>query len=273
MMDTENTLAVDANGGIVNANLYFFSWASLVTTISLLVGYGREANLAIMNSSNIASSGYWAGICVASLVVLVSSIQLYFNGVVIQGEQYVCKDNEEGSEQGDHGSGYCERLEFSIALGAIGTFVAGICSVFSFKVSKVVNASVSFVMLFLWALGVAFVTFGDKSPGNGVGNLYFSSWAAFVMSLFMVSTTIKDFLAARDGRVLGSGEEEKEKDIPSNPSSDTETKAEERSNKPEESPLNPPLTVPDGESKPEEVSEAKIESDAPVSNIDVPVPV
>ena len=195
MMDTENLLAVDAAGDILNANLYFFSWASLISTVSLLVAYGFQVNDATMLSSNAQSAGYWAGICVASLVAFMSAIQTFAKGETMDGLEYDC-----AGDSNDRGTGYCERLKFSISLGAIGTVVAGICSLLTFKMSNELNGLVSFVMLFGWSLGVAFATFGEKSPAIRAGNLYFSSWAAFVMSLFMVSTSVKNYLATNDKR-------------------------------------------------------------------------
>jgi hypothetical protein len=85
-----------------------------------------------------------------------------------------------------------------------------------------VNASASFVMFFAWSLGVALLTFGDKSPGNEVGNLYFGCWVAFVLCLFMVSSNIKDALAARGMAGATDDEDEDNVVVPSSSSLDTE---------------------------------------------------
>lgn len=192
MMDTDNLLAVDTAGNILNANLYFFGWASLITTVALFVAYGFQVNDETMTSGNTQSAGYWAGICVASLVASISALQTLAKSEAIDGLEYDCH-----GDSVDHSTGYCERLKFSVSLGTMSTLVAGVCSFLAFKMSNELNGFVSFIMLFAWTLGVAFATFGEKSPANRVGNLYFSSWAAFVMSLFMVSTSVKNYLATK----------------------------------------------------------------------------
>lgn len=276
MMDTKNVLAVDENGRILNPNLYFFSWASLIATVTLFVGYGQQVNAPIMASGTILNAGYWAGVCVASLVALVSSVHVFVNRNTLQGEEFVCQNQDADSE-----SGFCERLKFSIALGATSLCVTGACYILSSKVSTVANASASFVILFAWTFGVAFVTFGDNSPGNDVGNLYFSCWAAFVLSLFMVSTNMKNFLAEREASSLME-EREKKAVILSDPSSDTE-KAEKpqckaddevETTSPSEGPTTPTsiAIVKDDQSGLDTPSDEVADPSAPISNVDIQTP-
>jgi len=191
MMDTNNSLAVNASGDILNPNLYFFSWLSLSLVVALLVGYGHEVNAATMVFEN--GAGYWAGISVASVVALASSLQTFFKGSDLEGVDYDCQNDPDDQE-----SGYCKRLKFSISLGAISAVVTGTCCLLSFKMTNLIHGAVSGVVFLAWTIGVAFVTFGDVSPGDGVGNLYFGVWAAFIMSLFMVSTSVKKYLASRN---------------------------------------------------------------------------
>lgn len=192
MMDTNLLMALDENGGILNANLYFFSWASLATTVALLVDYHLQQNLpSTASSDHIPNEGYWAGIAVASLVAMISSLQVFVNDITVQEESFQCQGD-------DAESGFCQRLKFSIALGAVSCFFSAACGLLCSKMSCLVSAITSFMALFAWVLGVAFVTFGDESPGTNVGNLYFSCWASFVLSLCMVSSCIKFFMALRE---------------------------------------------------------------------------
>lgn len=263
MMDTENMLAVDAAGGILNANLYFFGWASLISTVSLLVAYGFQVNDSTMLSSNAQSAGYWAGICVASLVAFMSAIQTFVKGETMDSLEYDCLGDSD-----DYGTGYCERLKFSISLGAIGTVVAGTCSLLTFKMSNELNGFVSFIVLFAWSLGVAFATFGNKSPANRVGNLYFSSWAAFVMSLFMVSTSVKNYLATKDQRLSDTKNDKfvsLETERPEEAPGQSENEAEASS--PSEGILFPSPILPDAEA----TSDAACAPESvPVESVEVP---
>lgn len=224
MMDPNNTMAVDANGRVLNPNLFFFSWASLVATITLLVGFVQQVDGPIM--ALIPNCGYWIGVGLSSLVVMASSVQIFVNGVTLNGQEFDCQDGDL-----DIGSGFCKRLKFSIALSVISLCVSGACCLLSFKISPTINVPASLSMLFAWTLGVALVTFGDNSPGNDVCNLYFGCWAAFVLCLFMVSTNIKNVLSARE-EVTPTQENNDDKEVTPNDSSSATEKAEEPLNKP-----------------------------------------
>ncbi|CAB9509469.1 expressed unknown protein [Seminavis robusta] len=193
MMDTQNMLALDGAGRIVNANLYFFGWANLTGTVALLVGYANHSDLTATNPTN--GVGYWAGLCIASLVAMSSSIQTLVNGVTLDGEDFDC----------DRGPSYCNRLKFSITLGAVSTLAGGLgCLIsFQFNLSAAAKASASLAMFLAWAVGVSLTTFGEQSPGNRVGNLYFSCWGAFVFSVFMLSSSIKECCMAAKQTVEG----------------------------------------------------------------------
>jgi hypothetical protein len=41
------------------------------------------------------------------------------------------------------------------------------------------------LMLVVWCFGVGYITFGDTSPGTNIGNLYFSTWASFCISVML----------------------------------------------------------------------------------------
>jgi hypothetical protein len=179
-------MAVNSRGGILNANLFFFSWASFITTIAIFIGYGQETSKVDLIANASPKAAYWAGICVSSLIVLASSTQTFVKGVTILGQIFDCQDGT------DHSTLYCERLKFSMSLGVISAALSGFCCILSSKISASAHASGSIFSLFAWVFGVGFTTFGDKSPGNGVGNLFFGCWSSFILSLFMVSSSIKD---------------------------------------------------------------------------------
>ena len=92
MMDTSLWLAVDDNGGILEPNLFFFSWASFAMTLILFVSYVKQAELPTM--ALIPNIEYWIGIAVSSLVAMLSSLQIFVGGVTIEEHQFRCQAAE-----------------------------------------------------------------------------------------------------------------------------------------------------------------------------------
>lgn len=109
---------------------------------------------------------------------------------------------------GDDSSGFCKRTKFAIACGAIGTFGALVASILSFmdRLGVYVEAATSFCLFVLFILGIAFLTFGgDDAPAGNVGNLYFSVWICFILSMFLASISFNHIKKKRKG-----GDEEAE---------------------------------------------------------------
>ena len=52
------------------------------------------------------------------------------------------------------------------------------------------------VFLILWCFGVSYITFG-ASPGSTIGNLYFSTWITFLLSVFSFAVSFREFVASR----------------------------------------------------------------------------
>lgn len=85
---------------------------------------------------------------------------------------------------GDTFDDYCERTKFAVALGAIcgllGVVWVGLGACFP----AIVDAIMGMAMLAAWCFGVGYITFGgDKAPAQELGNLYFATWASFMMAI------------------------------------------------------------------------------------------
>jgi len=62
------------------------------------------------------------------------------------------------------------------------------------QLTNMIELGVSVVLGIMYIFGVAFITFGNGS-GVGIGNIYFSTWAGFVVSLMLASASFKEFTA------------------------------------------------------------------------------
>jgi len=179
IMDPGNFQAVSADGSILNANLYFFSWASLVAVVWIF-GSFVTVNKYLKrgdDSGTPPSMTKWYMLVAASFVVMTSSNRLYKSGF-------------RECNAGDS-STFCHRVKYALSLGTVGV-VLGIVEIILSnmgKLSTYPEACLIFVLFALYVAGIAVITFGgdQNGPGAGVGNLYFSTWIGFVLTMFLYS--------------------------------------------------------------------------------------
>ena len=91
--------------------------------------------------------------------------------------------------QNCHGSDSepCRRNKFAISLGSVGTFI-GLAMSFMANAGKLqiyLETATAFLVFALYTAGVAVITF-DTGSGITIGNLYFSTWAGFIVSIFLL---------------------------------------------------------------------------------------
>ena len=153
--DASNNLAVrhstngECNNTVLNGNLYYFSWAAFVTSISLLVSYLRSAfGVDLVGEVKTRSQRLelWSGMLACSLVVMGASANIF---------TIDCNPVQDGLDV------YCTRCKFGISIGVIG-------SVFAIVVvgMKLITATAPFVfegvlgltIAILDGCGVAFIT-------------------------------------------------------------------------------------------------------------------
>jgi len=196
--DTRHGLATDATGSISNGNLYYFSWAGLVTGVALFTSfirsiYGIDVASELKNRAQRLQPWIWLG--VFGLIQMGSSARLF--------------DNHCGSHSGlgvaEMGSiTFCRRCQLGIALGIASTvasiiIVASKVSITSrSKLSSLFTAEmiVSGMMMGSEAVGVAFLT-SQQGPGAPLNNLYYSTWGTLAMALILVASCVEDYSSAK----------------------------------------------------------------------------
>jgi len=187
-------IAIDEKNGIINGNIYYFSWAGFVCAITLLVSYFKSAfsvDLAGEIKNRSARLSYWALYLAASLVVMGSSANIF----------------DEDCASGAKGFTYCRRTKFGIAIGATGTIMS--LTIVALKIATarapfLVEALFAFVLLVTNGFGVAFVT-SHLGPGAPLGNLYYFSWISFLSTFMLFASCLEDYNAAK---AINTGNEE-----------------------------------------------------------------
>lgn len=150
--DSRHGIAVDEYGAVENGNLYYFSWAGFVTSVTLLVSYLQHVfgvDVAGEIRTRSVRLTTWSAVLATSLVVMGSSANFY--------------DTSCGGDDGGDGAleGKCKRAVFGITLGALTTLasvgVVGL-KIATSKVSFLVEAAGSFLMVVLYGFGVTILT-------------------------------------------------------------------------------------------------------------------
>jgi hypothetical protein len=177
LLTPTNNLAVSGDDwtsySILNSNLYFSSWLSLITAFVLWfqhlrvvhkVGSGGDDD----DNKRTYSPLVWAGVCFSSFVVLVAAIRIYMTDTV-------CDEND----------AYCLRTKFAISLGTVSAFFSAFWMVLGHNATAMFDAAFSVAMLIIWAFGVSYLTFGEveTAPGMFLGNLYFGTWIGLLLTL------------------------------------------------------------------------------------------
>jgi len=182
--NANNNLAVqhstnnECNNTVLNGNLYYFSWAAFVTSISLFVSYLRSVfGVDLVGSVTNRSQRLelWSGMLACALVVMGASSNIL---------QIDCKPVVDGLDV------YCSRTKFGVAIGSIGAFlsimVVGMKLVTS-TAPFVFEGVLALILTILNCCGVAFIT-STKGPGSAIGNLYYFTWFSFLVSVSIVAS-------------------------------------------------------------------------------------
>lgn len=180
--DKSNLLGVsEKDGGVMNGNLYFFSWAGFITAILLLVHYMKHAlGVDVAEVRNRATRlTAWGGLLAASIVVMGSSARTLSEQCPYELQE---GDNEDLAES------FCSRAGFGVAVGTLSLTMTLLIVGMKLLVAAVpffFEFGIAVFLAVLNGFGVAFIT-SPKGPGSAIGNLYFFSWISLFLA-FMLS--------------------------------------------------------------------------------------
>lgn len=181
-------LAVKNTGEVSNGNLYYFSWAGFVCSVTLSVSYLQSAfelDVAGEIQSRAARLTYWSALLATSLVVMGCSVDTFAS---------VCAGNNDG----DYYT-YCRRTKFGIGLGLVATLSCTyvVASKIAFSVLPfMVEGLLSIALTVLYVFGVSYIT-SQEGPGAPLGNLYYFTWLSFLASAMISASCFEDYQASK----------------------------------------------------------------------------
>ena len=223
LMDPAKDIAVSFSDSL-NANLYFGSWLSFACALVLahdLVQerYGYNVVDGILSSSMILTASgeggggsgggdKWVCLLVTSLIAMCSSLRTF--------HAFQCQTSVMSLAP------TCRQTKFAMAASVVSTLISMLILFLLMKIMVVVGVNSSddvngggdgapgvttttatatatmrrrrrivqryssVLMVVLWSFGLGYTTFGD-GPGKNIGNLYFSTWTSFILSVLLTA--------------------------------------------------------------------------------------
>lgn len=194
-MHSDDSWAVNGIGEILNANLYYFTWASILSAGIQMMSYGKTM-LNIKKGDTM--SLVWIGIGKTSFVILGASLHVW----------HTIADNCGFEEIQSGAVTFCSRTVLAIVIALAGMLVSflvvcGRAILLACPMCKChrlqthVELVLSLFCVFLFGSAVAMITC-IGGPGQSVGDLFYSTWLSFVVSIG-IFITCYDQLKAEDG--------------------------------------------------------------------------
>jgi hypothetical protein len=181
-MHSDASMAVNSVGEIVVANLYFYSWAGILSAGLLMMSYVKSL-LKIKHTDYM--SIVWVGICKVCFVILGAALHVW----------HTIADNCDLDEITSGAVTFCSRTVLAIVVSLAGMLVGGLvvfgrllvalcggCGCIGPRTQAHVEMIVAMFLVLLFSATVALVT-GIGGPGQSVGDLFFSTWISFGVAL------------------------------------------------------------------------------------------
>lgn len=177
----------------------------MMSYINALFGIQKSGNMALV----------WVAICKVCFVTLGASLHIWYN----------IADKCDIAELTTGAVTFCSRTVLAIVVSTVGTFVGGLvafirtvlalfpsCDCRRYQVHAEMYLSIFFVLLF--GATVALIT-GIGGPGQTVGDLFYSSWLSFAVSIYIFANcyyqiTVEDTYPELKNKPAKTSEQQKE---------------------------------------------------------------
>jgi hypothetical protein len=194
-MHSEDSWAVNGIGEIEMANLYYFSWASILTA-------GIHMTTYVKNYLGIKMTDYmsvvWVAIVKVCFVILGAALHIWHN----------ISDNCGIDEITSGAVTFCSRTILAIVVALTGMLVGGLVLLGRMFVlacplcqSKRLQAHIEMILslflVLLFGAAVALVT-GIGGPGQIVGDLFYSTWLSFWVALGVFASCYSELNAEEE---------------------------------------------------------------------------
>ncbi|KAL3943880.1 MAG: hypothetical protein SGBAC_002038 [Bacillariaceae sp.] len=189
IQNPENNIATGI-GSILDANIYFASWGAFLCSILLcgkvaqdIYGFDVAGRVSPLVKSR---AGKWYMMVFSSLIMTVASVRAFLAESCDSDVMTMAPK--------------CTQTKLAIATGVVGTIFAGAVTGYALKTGPLkllYEWNAALVMLVISAFAIAYVTAGE-GPGSSVGNLYFTTWATFLLSILIFTSCHMESIANRE---------------------------------------------------------------------------
>mmetsp|Transcript_16570 Transcript_16570/g.24454 ORF Transcript_16570/g.24454 Transcript_16570/m.24454 type:complete len:310 (-) Transcript_16570:1340-2269(-) len=188
-MHSESSWAVNSIGEIQAANLYYFVWASIFTAGLQMASYLDKF---IGLKSEDYTTAIWLAVGKVCFVILGGGYHIWHN------ISSTCTLEDIRSRTVT----FCSRTILAIAVSFTGMIVTSLITcirvLFSLRCSESMvrprahlEMVVSLFLVLLFGVALALIT-GIGGPGESVGDLFYGSWLAFLISIVLVKTCFQE---------------------------------------------------------------------------------
>jgi len=181
----ESSWAVNEIGEVKTANLYYFTWATVLNAGFLMSSYVKkflnleEKPLMIV---------LWLTIVKICFVMFGSCCDILLT----------VRDQCQAAAHGDETATFCQRTIAGAIVGLVGMIAGTLAALFRYLhpnpkgLNQIFEALMATVLTILFSLSLALIT-GIGGPGQSVGDLYYGSWLAFLASLGVAVSLFSEF--------------------------------------------------------------------------------
>jgi len=170
-------LAIDESGAISYGNLYYFSWFSFLSTMTLLLSFIKSfffIDIEAEMQARGARIALWTYLFLFGMLMTGASAAIHDN---------ICSSYANPSIPPT--PSYCRRTTLSLVLSIGACCVSVLIIGIKFAVSSysrkyfMLEAYLSLILFCGFAFGIAFIT-SRNGPGGPIGNLYYSTWTSVI---------------------------------------------------------------------------------------------
>jgi hypothetical protein len=89
-----------------------------------------------------------------------------------------------------------------MSIGIVSGCIAAVWMVCGARLPGIADVILGWCMLVAWVFAIGYITFGNEEdvPARNIGNLYFATWAGFILSCLLASDSLRSlFVNARGG--------------------------------------------------------------------------
>ena len=179
-LHNDSSWAVNEIGDVEMANLYYFTWITVLNSGVLMTSYVRKLIDAKEEPIMVA---LWLVVVKICFVMFGSCCDILLS----------VRDQCEASTRGDATATFCERTVAGAVVGFVGMVAGCLGAIFRYVYPSPslrgmrMEAAMSLSLTILFSISLALIT-GIGGPGQSVGDLYYGSWLAFLASLGVSSS-------------------------------------------------------------------------------------